>query len=129
MSVSRSGSVEVSWSHAILGSIPGATRRLVSTEPGYAMGFLKGTGPGSGAGRCSRLRGSSDPRGMTSSAYSGEVLPMFILTPDRKSISTEKELTAAFEEHRDHGYGCFQLHGDDGTYVSAIGEGFGPYLL
>src|SRR6476620_1026933 len=54
---------------------------------------------------------------------------MFILTPDRNSVSTEKELTAAFEEHRDHGYGCFQLHGDDGTYVSAIGEGFGPYLL
>jgi len=25
---------------------------------------------------------------------------MFILTPDRNSVSTEKELTAAFEEHR-----------------------------
>jgi hypothetical protein len=54
---------------------------------------------------------------------------MFILTPDRKTVSTQKELTARFEEHRDHGYRCFQLHGDDGAYLSAIGEGFGPYIL
>jgi hypothetical protein len=54
---------------------------------------------------------------------------MFILTPDRKSVATEKDLTVAFEEHRDHGYRCFQLHVDDGESLSAIGEGFGPYLL
>jgi hypothetical protein len=55
---------------------------------------------------------------------------MFVLTPDRNTvISTEKELTVAFEEHRDHGDRCFQLHGDDGAYLSAIGEGFGPYIL
>ena len=34
---------------------------------------------------------------------------MFILTPDRKPVATEEELTAAFEEHCDHGYRCFQL--------------------
>ena len=55
---------------------------------------------------------------------------MFVLTSDRKTVvSTEKELTVAFEEHRDHGDRCFQLHGDDGAYLSAIGEGFGPYTL
>lgn len=55
---------------------------------------------------------------------------MFVLTPDRKTVSTEKELRGAFEEHRDHGHSrCIQLHGDDGAYLSAIGEGFGPYLL
>jgi hypothetical protein len=42
---------------------------------------------------------------------------------------TEKELTVVFEEHRDHGQSrCIPLRGDDGTYLSAIGEGFGPYI-
>ncbi len=55
---------------------------------------------------------------------------MFVLTADGKTtVPTEKELTVAFEEHRDHGDRCFQLHGDDGAYLSAIGEGFGPYTL
>jgi hypothetical protein len=55
---------------------------------------------------------------------------MFVLTPaDRKTVSTEKEITVAFVEHRDHGDRCFQLHRDDGAYLSAIGEGFGPYTL
>jgi hypothetical protein len=56
---------------------------------------------------------------------------MFVLTTDhRTTVSTEKELTVAFDEHRDRGHdGCFQLHGDDGEYLSAIGEGFGPYFL
>jgi hypothetical protein len=41
-----------------------------------------------------------------------------------------KELTIAFEEYRDHGHSSyFQLHGDDGEYLPAISEGFGPYLL
>jgi hypothetical protein len=41
---------------------------------------------------------------------------MFVLTSDRKAVvSTEKELTVAFEEHRGHGDRCFQLHGDDGA--------------
>jgi hypothetical protein len=54
---------------------------------------------------------------------------MLVLTPDRAWVATEEELTAAFQEHRDHGYRCFQLHRDDGAYLSAIGEGFGPYTL
>jgi hypothetical protein len=55
---------------------------------------------------------------------------MFILTADgRETVSTEKEFTEAFEKHRDHGYACIQLHGDDGAYLSAVGEGFGPYVL
>ena len=55
---------------------------------------------------------------------------MFVLTPaDRKTVSTEREFTVAFEEHRDHGDRCFQLHRDDGAHLSAIGEGFGPYTL
>jgi hypothetical protein len=55
---------------------------------------------------------------------------MFVLTSDGKTIvSTEKELAVAFEEHQAHGDLCFQLHGDDGAYLSAIGEGFGPYTL
>jgi hypothetical protein len=56
---------------------------------------------------------------------------MFVLTTDhRTTVSTEKELTAAFEAYRDHGHdSCFQLHGDDGEYLSAIGYGFGPYVL
>ena len=55
---------------------------------------------------------------------------MFVLTADGKTtVPTEKELTAVFEEHRDHGYRCIQLHGDDGAYLSAVGEGFGPYVL
>jgi hypothetical protein len=55
---------------------------------------------------------------------------MFVLTPDRKTVSTANEFTVAFQEHRDHGQSsCFQLHGDDGAYLSALGEGFGPYTL
>jgi hypothetical protein len=45
------------------------------------------------------------------------------------TVSTEKELTALFEEHKDGGDRCIQLHGDDGAYLSAVGEGFGPYVL
>jgi hypothetical protein len=56
---------------------------------------------------------------------------MFVLTSDgRTTVSSEKELTVAFEEHRDHGHdSCIQLYNDDGEYLSAIGEGFGPYIL
>src|SRR5689334_7743473 len=56
---------------------------------------------------------------------------MFVLTSDgRTTVSSEKEFTVALEEHRDHGHdSCIQLHNDDGEYLSAIGEGFGPYLL
>jgi hypothetical protein len=55
---------------------------------------------------------------------------MYVLTSDRKTVvSTEKELAVAFEKHRDHGDRCFQLHGDDSAYLTAIGEGFGPYTL
>ncbi|MFO0949697.1 MAG: hypothetical protein U0835_00810, partial [Isosphaeraceae bacterium] len=31
--------------------------------------------------------------------------------------------------HLERGGRCIQLHSDDGAYLSAIGEGFGPYLL
>lgn len=55
---------------------------------------------------------------------------MFVLTSaGRKTVSNEKDLTAEFEEHRDHGDRCIQLHRDDGAYLSAVGEGFGPYTL
>jgi hypothetical protein len=55
---------------------------------------------------------------------------MFVLTSSgRKTVVTEKELVVAFEEHRDHGDRCVQLHDEDGAYLSAIGEGFGPYIL
>jgi hypothetical protein len=56
--------------------------------------------------------------------------PIFVLTPDRQTVWAEKELTVAFEGQRDRGQSrCFRLHGDDGEYLSAIGEGFGPTHL
>jgi hypothetical protein len=56
---------------------------------------------------------------------------MFVVTPDRKSVVTETELTQVFQEHRDHGNSrCIQLYLDDGaSCLSAVGEGFGPYIL
>jgi hypothetical protein len=56
---------------------------------------------------------------------------MLVLTADLKTtVATEKELTVAFEEHRDHGQSCgILLCDDDGAYLSATGEGFGPYIL
>lgn len=54
---------------------------------------------------------------------------MTVLTLDRKDIRTEKELIAEFEAHRDRGYAQFVLISDQGAYLSAIGEGFGPYLI
>jgi hypothetical protein len=55
---------------------------------------------------------------------------MIVLTPDRKEeVRTEQELVAEFEAHRDHGYAQFILMDDGGAYLSAIGEGFGPYTI
>jgi hypothetical protein len=55
---------------------------------------------------------------------------MFVLTPLKSMVTTEKDLAAAFEKHRDFGPSrCIQLHRDDGSYLSAVGEGFGPYML
>ena len=54
---------------------------------------------------------------------------MYVLTPDRKSVSTEQELSVVFEEHREHGYAQLVLVSDEGDFLSALGEGFGPYTL
>jgi hypothetical protein len=54
---------------------------------------------------------------------------MTVLTPDRVEVRTEEELIARFQAHRDHGYAQFVLIGDKGAYLSAIGEGFGPYTI
>jgi hypothetical protein len=54
---------------------------------------------------------------------------MHILTPDRVEVRTEADLIAAFEAHRDHGYGQLVLVSDEGGQLSAIGEGFGPYRI
>lgn len=49
--------------------------------------------------------------------------------PDRKEVSTEAALIAAFEGHRDRGYRQIILASDEGGGLSAVGEGFGPYTL
>ena len=54
---------------------------------------------------------------------------MIVLTPDRTEVRTEAELIAGFEAHRDHGYRQFVLISDDGAWLSAVGEGFGPYTI
>ncbi|QEH35864.1 hypothetical protein OJF2_44210 [Aquisphaera giovannonii] len=54
---------------------------------------------------------------------------MIVLKPDRKEVATEKELAAEFQRHCDDGYRQFVLVSDEGAYLSAIGEGFGPYTL
>jgi hypothetical protein len=54
---------------------------------------------------------------------------MIVLTPDRRDVTTERDLIAEWERHRDHGYRQFVLISDEGAYLSAVGEGFGPYSL
>lgn len=54
---------------------------------------------------------------------------MIALTPERKEVRSEDELIAGFRAHRDCGYGQFVLISDDGAWLSAVGEGFGPYTI
>jgi hypothetical protein len=67
-------------------------------------------------------------KSVPSAMFPGDL--MIVLTPDRRdNIESEEDLLAALEEHRDYGYAQFVLIGDDGAYLSAVGESFGPYSL